>query len=333
MFALALFVSCSKTANKGDKMPIRVAVETISADSTQSVVDQTYVGIVEAKKSTAVSFTIMGVVNKVLVEEGQTVGRGQLIATLDGTQARNMLSAAEAQMAQANDAQARYSKLHDNGSLPEIQWVEIQSKVAQARSQLAIARKNVADCRLTAPVSGVVGKRLVNAGESAMPSQAVVTILDISQVKVKVSVPEKEMNEISPNTPSRIFVDALGAELQGGKIEKGVAADALTHTYDIRVAVNNADKRLLPGMVADVTLGRNDASPAFITVPVTSVQKNSDGTLFVWTVDKQKKAVRTTVTVGDTIGNRIEVASGLKSGDIVVVEGYQKLSAGTDVVY
>ena len=87
--------------------------------------------------------------------------------------------------------------LHDNGSLPEATWVEIQSKVAQAKSQLEVARKNVNDCRLTAPVSGIVGKKLIGIGETALPSQAVVNILDISTVKVKVAVPEAEIGCIN----------------------------------------------------------------------------------------------------------------------------------------
>lgn len=333
LFLAALVVSCTQSEKQSGKLPIRVQVEKISADSASMVLNRPYVGIIEAKKSTAVSFTGMGVVSKVCVEEGQAVGRGQLLAVLDGTQSRNMLMAAEAQMAQANDALARYTKLHDNGSLSELQWAEILSKVAQAKSQLAIARKNVADCRLTAPVSGVVGRRMVNAGESAMPSQAIVTILDISQVNVKVSVPEREMPMISSSTPSKIYVKAVDEEYVGGKIEKGVSADAITHTYEIRVTINNPARRLLPGMVADVTLGLSDATPGNVTVPVTSVQKSADGTFFVWTVDNAKKAVRTTVCIGETVGNRIEVLSGLTTGATVVVEGYQKLSAGVEVVY
>jgi multidrug resistance efflux pump len=151
---------------------------------------------------------------------------------MDDTQARNLLTGAEAQMAQAEDALQRYGMLHDAGSLPEVQWVEIQSKVAQARSQLAVAKKNLADCRLVAPVSGIIGRQQVKAGETAVPSQAVVTILDVSRVKVKVSVPEAEMSAITPHTPSMIIVEAAGKKVSGGRIEKGVVADAMTFVDD-----------------------------------------------------------------------------------------------------
>ena len=287
-------------------------------------------------------------VKRVLVSDGQTVVRGQLIAEMDDTQARNLLSGAEAQMTQANDALARYKMLHDAGSLPEVQWVEIQSKVAQAQSQVEVARKNLADCQLIAPVSGIIGKKLIGAGETALPSQAVVSILDISTVKVKVAIPEAEIGGINASTPTSLTVEATGGSYHGGRIEKGVQADALTHTYDIRINVANGDRKLLPGMVANVRFV-SDGSQAIgsMMIPVTVVQKTtvstsrptvstsrqSDGTLFVWTVLKDSTAHRATVNIGQTQGNYVSVIDGLSIGDRIVTEGYQKLSEGTKVVY
>ena len=336
LLALGLAVgSCSGGNKTQEKAPTRVKTEVVK--STISGGEQTYVGIVEANETTAVSFTGMGVVRRMLVNEGQTVGRGQLIADMDDTSARNMLAIAESGMAQANDALQRYGMLHENGSLPEVKWVEIQTKVQQAESQLSIAKKNLADCQLIAPVSGVIGRKMVGAGETAMPSQTVVTILDINTVKVKVSIPEKEMNAIGTNTSSTISVTAADKQVNGGRIEKGAQADALTHTYEIRIEVPNPDKKLLPGMVANVTFGQNgnDATTTqnTISIPVTCVQKNAGGQLFVWTIDGEKKAHRTNVTIGQTSGNRVAITSGINEGQQVVVEGYQKLSEGTKVIY
>ncbi len=333
LLLVGLVCGCSEKKESVVKAPTRVKTEIVAMSTGES--GQHYVGIVEEREATAVSFTGMGVVRRMLVSEGQAVNRGQLIAVMDDTQARNLLSGAEAQMAQANDALQRYQMLHDNGSLPEAQWVEIQSKVAQAKSQLEVAKKNLADCRLVAPVSGVIGHKKVGAGETAMPSQAVVSVLDISTVKVKVSVPEAEVSAIRPNTSSRIQVDALGRSYEGGRIEKGVVADALTHTYDIFIHVANSDRRLLPGMVASVQFtGLAEQSAEHVmTLPVTAVQRKADGNLFVWTVGKDSTAHRTLVGVGETEGNRIVVTSGVTIGQCVITEGYQKLSKGTRVVF
>ena len=333
LLGMMMVWSCSEKKEGAIKAPVRVKTEVTS--TATSVNGQTYVGMVEEREATAVSFTGMGVVRRVLVNEGQAVGRGQLIAEMDDTQARNLLSGAEAQMTQANDALERYKMLHDNGSLPEVQWVEIQSKVAQAKSQLDVAKKNLADCRLTAPVSGIIGKKMIGAGETALPSQAVVSILDISSVKVKVAIPEAEIGGISGNTSSIIKVEAIGSSFEGGRIEKGVQADALTHTYDIRINVVNRERKLLPGMVASVSFGseKSEVKTEQLSMPVTAVQKKADGSLFVWTIEKDSTAHRTTITTGETLGNRIVVTTGISEGERIVTEGYQKLSENTKVIY
>ncbi|MBQ7687307.1 MAG: efflux RND transporter periplasmic adaptor subunit [Bacteroidaceae bacterium] len=324
--------SCTEKKEPQAKAPVRVKTEIVS--TTTGVSGQTYVGIVEECEATAVSFTNMGVVKRMLVNEGQAVGKGQLIAEMDDTQARNLLSGAEAQMAQANDALERYKILHDNGSLPEVQWVEIQSKVAQAKSQLEVAKKNLADCRLVAPVGGIVGKKMIGTGETALPSQAVVSILNISTVKVKVAIPEVEISSIGANTASMIHVEAVNSSYTGGRIEKGVQADALTHTYDIRINVANEGRKLLPGMVASVQFAENQLQQTQqLSLPVTAIQKKADGSLFVWTVGNDSTVHRTAVTTGETAGNRIVVTTGISDGNRVVTEGYQKLSENTKVVF
>ena len=333
LLSALLICSCTSKKEQEAKAPIRVKTEV--ASTATSVNGQTYVGMVEEQEATAVSFTGMGVVKRVLVNEGQAVAKGQLIAEMDDTQARNLLSGAEAQMTQANDALERFKMLHDAGSLHEVQWVEIQSKVAQAKSQLDVAKKNLADCRLVAPVSGIIGKKMIGAGETALPSQAVVSILDISSVKVKVAIPEAEIGGISGNTSSIIKVEAIGSSFEGGRIEKGVQADALTHTYDIRINVANRERKLLPGMVASVSFGseKSEVKTEQLSMPVTAVQKKADGSLFVWTIEKDSTAHRTTITTGETLGNRIVVTTGISEGERIVIEGYQKLSENTKVIY
>ncbi len=353
-------ISCSENKKVEQKAPTRVETIVVSPGMMDNA--QTYVGIVEEREATAVSFTSMGVVKRILVKEGQVVRRGQLLAEMDPTtssntvevahaslnQAKDMVKQAEATYNQAKDAYDRMKLLHDNGSLPEVKWIEAETRLAQATSALntarsgvasaaateKIARKGLADTRLYAPVSGVIGKRQVVAGETALPSQAVVNILDISTVKVKVAVPETEIGSINTGTPTSIKVDAIGRSYRGGRIEKGVQADALTHTYDIRINVGNGDFKLLPGMVANVRFNSTGAQGVgSMSIPVTSVQKKSDGTLFVWTVDSNNAAHRAKVTIGETRGNYVTVVDGLGSGQRIVTEGYQKLSEGTKVVY
>ena len=321
-------MACSENKTERKAEPIAVKTETVKAGS--DLQGRTYVGTVEEESSTSISFAGSGTLTRVYVEEGQAVRAGQLIAEMDKTQARNMLAAAEAQMKQANDALARMKQLHDNGSLAEIKWVETQSAVEQAQASLDLAKKNLTDCSVHTPVSGIVGKGVKQAGETVLPALAVASVLNINNVRIVVSVPEKEIATFKPKTPTTISVEALGGRTyQGGTITKGVEADGTTHTYDIKIHLQNTDHSLLPGMVCQVKVNGTTAA-AQMSVPITAVQKNAKGERFVWTV-KDGKAHRSVVATGRASGNRIAIEQGLAEGEQVVTEGYQKLSEGTEV--
>ena len=331
--ASCLLGACGNKQEKGVEETIGVKVERAVPSSNYAQLP--YVGVVEEESSTTVSFTGMAMLKTLNVSEGQCVRRGQLLAVIDETQARNTLMTTKAALDQAQDAQARMKMLHETQSLPDIKWVEVESKLQQAQSAYDMAKKNLEDCRIFAPVSGVVGSKIMNVGETVLPSEPVLTILSIDRVKVRVAIPEAEIGSISANTSSVIRVEAINSSFLGGRIEKGVQADALTHTYDIRINVANSGRKLLPGMVANVQFSgvSSHAMGVLPTLPVTAIQKKADGSLFVWTVDKNNAAHRTPVTIGETQGNRVSVTSGVGENERVVTEGYQKLSEGTKVVY
>ena len=321
-------MACSESKTERKAEPIAVETETVKTGS--DIQGRTYVGVVEEESTTSISFSASGTLTRVYVEEGQAVRAGQLIAELDKTQAQNMLAAAEAQMKQANDALARMKQLHDNGSLPEIKWVETQSAVEQAQAALDLAKKTLADCSVRTPVSGIIGKGVKEAGETVLPALPVASVLNINKVRIVVSVPEKEIANFTSKTPTTISVEALGGRTyQGGTITKGVEADGTTHTYDIKIHLQNADHSLLPGMVCQVKVNGSTAA-AQMSVPITAVQQNAQGKKFVWAV-KDGKAHRSIVTVGRASGNRIAIEEGLTEGDVIIVEGYQKLSEGVEV--
>lgn len=330
--ALILMIAACKPQHEEKQLSTEaISVTTEVAASTTDYLSRTYVGTIEEQSSTPVSFTGVGRVVRVCVEEGQHVAKGQLIAELDEAQSRNMLATAEAQMRQAEDALARMKQLHDAGSLPDIKWVEVQSQVSQAQSQLDMARQNLADCKIYAPAAGIVSRKLFEDGMTAVTSQPIVNILDISSVKVRVAIPEKEIADIKPTTRTAISVEAIGRSMEGGRIDKCLTADATTHTYDIKITLPNSDGALLPGMIANVRLQTATSKDVVsaITLPVRCVQ-GYEGQHFVWLVDG-KKARRQPVTVGATYGNRIIITSGLAGGEDVITDGYQKVGEGSPV--
>lgn len=327
-----LLASCGKKETNYHVEPLKVTTETVNAGSAS--IRKHYVGKVEEDSSTPVSFTGMGTVTRVFVQEGQFVAKGQLIAEMDPTQCENSRQAAKATLDQALDAQERMQALHETQAIPDIDWINVQTKVRQAQSSFDMANKAVKDCRLTAPCSGIVGSKQMESGMTALPSQPVCTILDIAKVKVKVSVPEKEIAQFNP-LQGRGKGVTVSAEALGGKtfysnhFVRNVQGDPMTHTYDVRFTVLNPGGELLPGMVVNVATEADDTDTE-VTVPVRSVQQSADGRQFVWLV-KNGKASRQPVEVGQAQGDRIVVLSGLAEGDKVIVEGYQKVSEGSEI--
>ena len=327
-FALVgILCACSDKSGQKESPTVKVCMETVRYGNDYRL--KPYVGQAEANTSTSVSFPTAGTLGRVYVEEGQAVKAGQLLAEINPTLLQKALQSAEALLSQARDAYDRMKYLHETNSLPEIQWVETQSKLSQAQSAYDIARKNLEDCRLLAPISGVVGRKFVQTGETVMPAQPVMTVLDINKVKVNVSIPEKEIGGIHADTECGVYVAALdGASFKGGRIVKSVQSDPMTHTYPISIHVDNPGGRLLPGMVCDVTFGQT-GTPA-LSVPITAVMAGTGDSRYVWVVENGT-AKRKDIRTGMAYGGRIVVTEGLQAGDSVIVKGMQKLSNGSKV--
>ncbi|MFT0335414.1 efflux RND transporter periplasmic adaptor subunit [Bacteroides thetaiotaomicron] len=327
-FALVgILCACSDKSGQKESPTVKVCTETVRYGNDYRL--KPYVGQAEANTSTSVSFPTAGTLGRVYVEEGQAVKAGQLLAEINPTLLQKALQSAEALLSQARDAYNRMKYLHETNSLPEIQWVETQSKLSQAQSAYDIARKNLEDCRLLAPISGVVGCKFVQTGETVMPAQPVMTVLDINKVKVNVSIPEKEIGGIHADTECGVYVAALdGASFKGGRIVKSVQSDPMTHTYPISIHVDNPGGRLLPGMVCDVTFGQT-GTPA-LSVPITAVMAGTGDSRYVWVVENGT-AKRKDIRTGMAYGGRIVVTEGLQARDSVIVKGMQKLSNGSKV--
>lgn len=327
-FALVgILCACSDKSGQKESPTVKVCTETVRYGNDYRL--KPYVGQAEANTSTSVSFPTAGTLGRVYVEEGQAVKAGQLLAEINPTLLQKALQSAEALLSQARDAYDRMKYLHETNSLPEIQWVETQSKLSQAQSAYDIARKNLEDCRLLAPISGVVGRKFVQTGETVMPAQPVMTVLDINKVKVNVSIPEKEIGGIHADTECGVYVAALdGASFKGRRIVKSVQSDPMTHTYPISIHVDNPGGRLLPGMVCDVTFGQT-GTPA-LSVPITAVMAGTGDSRYVWVVENGT-AKRKDIRTGMAYGGRIVVTEGLQAGDSVIVKGMQKLSNGSKV--
>lgn len=319
--------SSGKRTDNAEKV-IPVEVVTVSEDAQASSRD--YVGVIEEESASALSFQVQGNVVEVTVGEGDRVKQGQLLAKLNDDNLQSTYNAAKASLKQAEDAMERLQKLYDNQSLPEMKYVEVRSKLEQARSMEEVARKNLNESHLVAPFDGVIGKRSVEVGENVMPGQSVFTLLKINRVKVKISVPENEISGIDGNCTATVSVGALGGKTFTGSVsEKGIVANPVSHTYDARMVLLNPSGELMPGMVCRVQV-RDEISAPAIVLPNSAVQVSDRNERFVWCV-KDGAAVKVPVVTGDLTGVGLVIENGLTGGEQVITGGYQKVSEGMKV--
>lgn len=368
---LLLATSCNKPKQPTENA-VQVKTITISPSSLNNA--ESYSGTLEEDNGVSLSFPVGGTVKQVNIAEGQNVQARQLIAVLDATTLDNLVSAssatvsqaqaavgqaraglaqAEKSAAQAADAYKRMKLLHDNGSLPEMKWVEVQTQYQQAQdavsqvrqqvnqaeaavktahAQKNISLKNLHDTRLFAPSTGYISRSMVTAGQNIAPGQPVAMLVDIRQVKVKISVPETDIAHIHVGQPLHFMVSSMPGRMFTARItEKGVAADPVSRSYEVKATAANADQKLLPGMVCDVYIEQPQHA-GVITLPANIIQIDMDNHPFVWTV-VNGKARNTSVELGQNTGDNVQIVSGLSYGSKVIIEGQQKVSNGTKVKF
>lgn len=333
LLSLTVAVLCLATTgckrNHPQECSTPISVEVMLVDTVSGSQTRTYVGEVQENASVSVSFPMGGRVERVYVREGDRVREGQILATVNSANAQNAYNSAKATLDQAEDAYQRLKKVYEKGSLSEVKWVEMQTSLEKARSMEQIARKELDECTLKAPFSGVVGSCNAKVGGSLLPGEPAVTLLDMGSVSVSFSVPESEIGTVSVGETVYVVVPALDNRTLAGKIsERSMTASHVSHSYQVKVTFPNADKSLLPGMVCKVMLNLPD-NQGFV-IPAKSVQTRPEG-LSVWVVENGRAQHRL-VTSTEFVANGILVTSGLHPGDTVIISGLQKLYVNAELI-
>lgn len=325
MLVAISLASCTPKEQKAAETPIVVKTTIISSESYSN--SSNYLATIEPETKSGLSFQVSGNVEAVYVSEGQFVKKGALLARLSGGHLSNAYSSAKAEYNQVRDAYTRMKQLYKNSSLAEIKFVEIQSKLEQAKAQLQSAQKDISDCNLRAPFDGVIDKKMIEIGVNVSQGIPVLNLMKISSVNAKISIPEKNISNIQVGQWAEINIPVLNKTFTGKISEKNLASDNLSQTYDVKVKLANPHNELLSGMVGNVHL-QEASAPKVITLPAEVVQLLANDQPFVWVVDNTSKVHLRNVKIGEQTADGIQIISGLSKGDKVVTDGYQKLSEG-----
>ena len=327
--ALVLMGCGNKKAQKqtfDPTLPVEISVISQSNDNNL----RNYVGTIKSEMKLPAAFPLGGTITRIYVKNGQHVKKGALIARVDETTAKSLHDAAMATLNQAEDGYNRLKQLHDEGGIPDVRWVQMETDLEKARQAEISTRKHLNECTLRAPQDGFISMEEHTIGESLLPSTPFCHIIDMNKMVVEFSVPEKEIGVIQIGDKAEATFPGLDNMTKTIEIiDKSFVSNPLGHTYTIKARVPVEDKDILPGMVVKIKLSLSEASG--IVVPSSCVLTMPEGA-DVWTV-KNGKAYRRNIKVGGFVKNGVVVESGLQSGDTIITAGYQKLYNGAKVSF
>jgi len=378
---LTVLTSCEhETHAAGDQAGVPVQVRTPAVVERAESVSAS--GSVEGSETADVAFQVGGRVARVLVEEGQHVSKGQLLAEIEPTDYRNAFNAAAAQkeaaLAVAQKAEAGLRKqeleqaridferwedeykrmkfLVERKSLPPNDFQKIEAAYNASRERYQMAQegtrkedrataaaqahgadaqaseeqKRLNDTRLVAPISGNIGMRRVDPGQTVAAGIPVFSIVELNPVKVRVGVPEADIGRVHQGGAAEVSVPSLDGRRFAGKVAIiGVAAEPASRTYTVKILVSNPGPVLLSGMVAEARIF-GPAKIKSLTIPGEAIVPDPEGApnVYVYFPDRKRVYARR-VELGIPIGSEVEIRSGLRGGEQIVVAGQQKVREGS----
>ncbi len=355
---LLALLACSgedKSAAAVGPRVVEVGFVTLKASSV--TVSRQLTGRTNAFLVSEVRPQITGIIKSREFTEGGDVKRGQLLYRIDAAryraaqaQARATLQSAQVSAAALEAKAARYKSLRSTQSVSEQEADDViaaaeqaKAQVEQARAALQTASINLDYTRIVAPISGRIGRSLVNVGSLATTnqSQPLATIQQLDPIYVDITQSSAELLELRrqlakghalPANTSLTLTLEDGTEYpQQGTIEFAEAmVDENTGSVTLRAKFPNPDETLLPGMFVRVNAPQV-VLPKAVLAPQQGITRDPKGRATAYVVGKGDVAELRTVTTGQTIGDQWLIVDGLEAGDRLIVEGTSKIRPGATV--
>lgn len=338
------------------KPPTAVEVTVLKVTSGPVALVDELPGRVVAYRIAEIRPQVGGIVQRQLFQQGSEVRAGQPLFQInsapyraDANSSAAALQRAEATLARARIQAERLRPLVDADAISRQSYDDAvmarnqaAADVAEASAALARRRLDVGFARITSPITGVIGEALVTEGAlvSASDANPLARVQQIDQVYVDVRQPVARIEAIrdamkAGTADQHAMVEILSAAgkpyaAKGRMLFSGITVDPSTGNAVVRILVPNADRRLLPGMFVRARLPRTFEQRA-IVVPQQAVHRDPRGKAQVHIVDSQGRAHIREVTAGDVVDGRYVISTGLRAGEIVVVEGQDRIQPNVPV--
>ncbi len=301
-----------------------VRISTVAAERQTVPQTEVYSTSVQAFAVNNIAPQSGGRIQKINVDVGSFVGRGQVLAEMDRTQ----LEQQKLQFSNLETELGRLRQLFSEGGVSQSDFEAAELQYNVAKATLANLEENV---DLRSPIDGVVSARNYDRGDMYTMGMPIFTVQQIVPVKLLVGVSETDYTKVKPGQKVDVEADALPGRSFTGTVRKVYPTmDAASHTFTVEVTVPNTDRALRPGMYCKSTISFGDNNS--IVIPdKAAVKQLGSGQRFVFILQDDGTVRSSAVTLGRHFGSSYEILSGVEEGDVIAVDGASSLKDGDKV--
>ncbi len=298
----------------------KVTLAQVVAEDVEQLYE--YTAVVQAEATNNIAPTIAGRIEKIYVEVGDMVTKGQKLVTMDATNLDNL----KTQLDNMELTFSRIDELYKAGGVSKADWDAQKAQLDVLRSNY---QNTTVNTTLTSPLNGVVTLRNYDSGD-IYAGNPILQVQQISPVKILINVSESQYQSVKLGMSAKVTLDVYGDEEFTGKVTLLYPTiDMRTHTFPVEITLQNANKRIRPGMYAHVTM--NYGTLRHVVIPDNCIIKQQgSGDRYVY-VYKDGKVSYQKITLGRRMNDRYELLSGVNDGEFVVTTGYTKLRDGIEV--
>ena len=333
--------ACKKKDKAQTERLVNVNVWTAEIKNVRPYLETT--GTLKADEEVMVSSEVDGIVKKILVDEGTSVGVGTLLAEinetdyqLDWTRSEAAFKQAQASLANSRAEYKRKESLFKDELITKQQFDDISTRVSlaeaeleRAKATLSISRERLSRTKIHSPLAGAVKEKRVSAGDFVRNGTPLLQIIKMNPLKLDFTISEKDVAGLKIGQEVVFTVDAFPGKTFKGKVSLLYPnVEERTRTLQAEATVPNADRMLKPGYFARIQIYTQAARDA-VVVPVTALMYDGS-TIRVFVVDGNKAQERI-IKTGNKYGEVVEILEGIKEKEQVVVVGQNNLSEGVKV--
>ncbi|MBX2826977.1 MAG: efflux RND transporter periplasmic adaptor subunit [Flavobacteriaceae bacterium] len=294
-------------------------------------------GNVETKQNVIVYPEYQGTLTRVFVKEGDRVRKGQTLARIDDGGLSSQVAQLDAQAQLAKTTYERQKRLWEQKIGSEIQYLQAKTSYESSQNAVDQLRSQLAKTAVKAPFSGVIDDVITDQGTVVAPGQGIFRIVNLGDMYVKASVPERYLSTVSKGKDVSIEIPMIGETIDSKVRQTGNYINPNNRSFTIEVDVPNKNGTVKPNLTARVRINDYTNEKALL-VPLNVISENADGEQYVYTAaqdttntSKNAIAKRRYITTGKTQGDKIEVLKGLAAGDAIIVEGARSVKDGQEV--